>query len=292
MRMSWRMYLMMVLFGAWPHLGCHQLPGDKSVQDLRPLQQTAGETPKKQELTAADITQSWLAKADKLEKDGKTNEAIALCEKMREPGNPQAIPATKRIALLYDRRHDLDRAEQEYRLLLQQNPKDADVLAKLGDVYYRRGKWGAAEKLFSDAVHHRPDHVVAWSGLGMTLAQLGDYDKSFEAFSKVLPRAEAYCEVAFVLKLQGKPHDAVRAYEEALKADPAMPRASTELAKIRQVLLTDPAPMPTPFQMGQRGVVQMEEAPVRMTEETGRQMMQRPVLPALPDWDLPGDGKK
>ena len=69
MHMSWRTYAMILLAGIWPNLGCHQVPGDKSVQDLRPIQQTAGSA-KKQELTAADIAQSGISKVDRLEKDG------------------------------------------------------------------------------------------------------------------------------------------------------------------------------------------------------------------------------
>src|SRR5260370_11152169 len=136
MHMSWRTYALILLVGIWPHLGCHQVPGDKSVQDLRPIQQTADKG-KKQELTAADITQSWIAKAESLEKAGKTGEAIALCEKMREPGNPQALQATKKLALIYDRNHDLYRASQEYQRILEQNPKDADTLCNLGYLNYR-----------------------------------------------------------------------------------------------------------------------------------------------------------
>jgi tetratricopeptide (TPR) repeat protein len=290
MRMSWRTYVLILLFGIWPHFGCHQVPGDKSVQDLRPIQQPDAAA-KKQELTAADIAQSWIAKADKLEKDGKTSDAIVLCEKMREPGNPQALQATRKLALLYDRSHDLDRAEQEYQKVLLQNPKDADALAKLGDLANRRGQWGIAYKHFSNAVYYQPDHASAWSGLGMALAQEGNYDASFEAYSKVLSKSEAYCEVAFVMKLQGKLTDAIRAYETALKLEPAMPRARAELSKVREM---DPESLTTmsPVKMiGQKGAVELVEPLVRVNEGTGRQMMQRPTLPPVPDFDLPPSGK-
>jgi tetratricopeptide (TPR) repeat protein len=287
MHMSWRTYAMILLIGIWPHLGCHQVPGDKSVQDLRPIQQTAGSA-KKQELTAADITQSWIAKADKLEKDGKTSEAIALCEKMREPGNPQALQATKKLALIYDRNHDLDRAEQEYQRILQQNPQDADTLCNLGYLSYRRSHWYIAEKYLRSALAQKPDHAYAWVNLGMTLAQQGGRDaESLEAFAKVLPKAEAYCEVAFILKLQGKLRDAIRAYETALTIEPAMPRANAELAKMRLTDAASTVTLTTPYGPGQKGAVELEEAPVRWYEGTGRLMMQRPTLPPLPDLDLP-----
>ena len=52
MRKSWRTIAMIVAFGVWPQVGCHQVPGDKSVQDLRPIQPIGKD--KKQDLTAAD----------------------------------------------------------------------------------------------------------------------------------------------------------------------------------------------------------------------------------------------
>src|SRR5437667_8526281 len=82
MRKSWRTWAMIVLLGAWPHFGCHQLPGNKSVQEMRPAQPTP-ESAKKLELTTADITQAaWLASVDALEKERKTNDVIAVCERM------------------------------------------------------------------------------------------------------------------------------------------------------------------------------------------------------------------
>ena len=56
MRKSWRIYAMILLFGVWPHLGCHQLPAYKSVPDLRPIQQKPSDAPKMPALTAADLT--------------------------------------------------------------------------------------------------------------------------------------------------------------------------------------------------------------------------------------------
>ena len=53
MRMSWRTFVLILLAAIWPQLGCHQVPADKSVQELRPIQQIG--SAKKQDLTAAEI---------------------------------------------------------------------------------------------------------------------------------------------------------------------------------------------------------------------------------------------
>jgi tetratricopeptide (TPR) repeat protein len=247
MRKSWRTWAVIVLFGVWPHLGCHQLPANKSVQDLQPKKQTVES--KKQELTTAEITlAAWLAGVEALEKERKFDEAIARCEQMRAPGSPFVWQATKKLALIYERQGERDRAEHLYKALLAQNPRDADVLAKVGDLYKARGQWGIAFRHYTDALQHNPDHIIALTGLGMVHAQLGDAAKSFEAFRKVLRSdAEAHCEVAVILKMKGEIREAIRAYELALQKDPAMPRATSELAKLR---LIDGAPSMTPYSPG------------------------------------------
>ncbi len=280
MRMSWRIFVLCLLVGSWPSLGCVQMPGEKSVSKGRTFDPNPDPV-KMQALTATDIAQTWLAQADKLQQDKKLHEAVALCEKMREPGNPQAVLATKKLALLYDRTQDLDRAEDEYKRLLQHNPKDADTLAKIGDMYYRRGMWGAAEKWYGDALAHQANHASARSGLGFALAHQGEYVKSLEEFKKVVSAADAYCEIAFVMKLQGKRQDAVRAYEEALRLEPTMARASTELSRMQTARGTE---IPV-HQVGRPGAAQLEDAPVRISEDTNRWLMQRPVLPPLPEVD-------
>ena len=287
MRGSLRLLLLGLLVGIWPQLGCVQLPTNKSVQDLRPIQPTASIAPK-QETVAANSGQAAFAQAEALERAGKAAEAAALYEKLREPGSPHAWQATKKLAQLYLRYNELDRAEEEFRLLLTHQPKDADTLANLGDISYRRGHWGTATKFLTDALQFQPDHAFARHNLGMTLAQLGRYDESLEIFTKILSKSEAYCEVAFVMQSGGKPEDAMRAYQTALTHEPGNQRARTEMAKMHQ---QDPGLamrlMTTP-KVEKRGIVDLEPAaPALAAQGTSRLMMQRPTLPPLPDIDLP-----
>jgi hypothetical protein len=113
----------------------------------------------------------------------------------------------------------------------------------------------------------------------MALAQNGDYAGSLAEYKKILPsEAEAYCEIAFVMKLQSKPREAMQAYEEALKRDPTLARARLELDKLR---LTDTPPSMSPYRTTGKGVIEYETTPTRANEGTSRQMEQRPALPPL-----------
>lgn len=305
MRMSWRTYVMILLVGIWPGLGCVQTPGNKAVQDLRPMQ-TGPNSAKKPDLSAGDILANFGEK--------KRNEDIAKYEKMREAGGPQAVAATRKLAMLYEAAGDFDRAEDECKRLWQLNPKDADVLAKIGDLYAHRKQWDAAQKWYGDALFTQANHVAARTGLGFALARKGEYEKSFEQFCRVLSsKAEAYCEVAFVMQLDGKHQQAMQTYQQALNLDPTLARARTELTKLQQTITTtrvtnagfapaavgngvpinatrlpDGSIIPVGSsrldvnQQVRSAIVEMETPPALVVEGTSRMRMQSPSLPPLP----------
>jgi tetratricopeptide (TPR) repeat protein len=285
MRLSWRIHASILMLALWTLAGCHQTPGDKSVQDLRPIQQKPGETAK-QQLSATDIVLTGIAKAEAAEKAGKTGDAMALYREMQAPGSNHAALATIRLGILYENSDDLDRAEDEYRRLLQLNPKDAVAFTKLGDLYARRTKWAIAEQLFEQALRIQPNNASARSGLALALAQDSRYDRSFEEYSRILSRAEACCAVAFVMKSQGKYREAAEAYQTALTFDPSLQSARQELAQLRQMRAVDPpSGMLTNHKTGQKGVVELEQAPTHPVEGINRFLMQRPTLPPMTDLD-------
>ena len=213
MRM-WRTFFLIALVGVWPQLGCQQFPTEKSVQDARPIPQTAPVAPK-QETTTVATEQPSMARAQTLEDAQKISDAMAMYEDIRRHDNTQMVPATKKMAFIYLRNNQLDRAELEYQFLLQHSPRDPDPLYALGDIAYRRAHWGIAEKMFRDALAGKPDHTNAIVSLGMTLAQRGSYEESIATFKQVVGPADAYCQVAGVMKLNGKREDAMRAYQAA-----------------------------------------------------------------------------
>jgi tetratricopeptide (TPR) repeat protein len=286
---TWRFIFLFALIGVWPQLGCQQLVTDHSVKDSRPTQQTAGNAPK-QETAAVEARQPTMAQAKELEDAQKISEALVMYETIRRSDNTQMLPATKKIAFIYLRNNQLDRAEQEYQFLLQTNPGDPSTLAALGDISYRRGHFGTAEKLFRDALAKKPDDPNTIASLGMTLAQRQKYEESIETFKQVVGPGDAYCQVAAVMKLNGKREDALRAYQAALAKEPGNMRARAELTLMYQAdpsLATTTVRLTTPFKTEKRGVVEPEPtAPLVASEGTGRLMTQRPTLPPAPDFDL------
>jgi len=296
MRRSWRTYASLLVLGVAPLSGCVQVPANKSVQDLRPVPPGAAPAPK-QELTAADISKSLLQQADLLERTGKTSDAVAAYQKLRTTNGPDAPLATRRLAILYYRTGDMDRAEQEFQLLKLQDPKDAVTLTYLGNINYQRSMWGTAEKYYLDATFHQPKYAEAWTGLGLTWAQKENYSEAIEAFTNVVSKAEAYCCVARVMDQKGKRRDAVVAYQTALQLDPTLTQARTELARIQEAARAEPAAkvtLTTHLKSGAPGTAELVDAPPQSSDGTSRLLTQRPTLPPLPElpadsaWPAPG----
>ena len=91
------------------------------------------------ELPTAKAVQACLAVAQNLERASNDAEAIDQYEKILrlDPGNPKA---TRRLAVLYDRRCDYARADAEYQKLAKARPRDADLFNDWGYSFYQRNK--------------------------------------------------------------------------------------------------------------------------------------------------------
>ena len=102
--------------------------------------------------------------------------------------------------------------------------------------------------------------MYARVNLGMTLAELGHYPASVAELTKVVPEAEAYCNVAFVMTLQGKTARRDRGVWQAGPSSsyPTMVRATQELLKLQRA---DPAANVTLTTPYKKGVVEQEIEP-------------------------------
>jgi Tfp pilus assembly protein PilF len=187
--------------------------------------------PEKLELPAADGARACLATAEMLEKDGKLLEAAALYERARNL-DPANDGLTRRLAVLYDRQGAFVRADVEYDRALALSPGDADLWNDFGYSHYCRGNWDRAEQAYRKALELKPDLKRAWVNLGLTLAQLNRPEESFDAFTKVVPPAQAHCNLGFVLAARGKTADAMHEYRTALELAPDLALARAALVKL------------------------------------------------------------
>ena len=94
------------------------------------------------------------------------------------------------------------------------------------------GNWDRAEQTYRKALELKPDLKRAWVNLGLTLAQLGRPEESFDAFTKAVPPAQAHCNLGFALAARGKTADAIHEYRKALELSPDLTVARAALVKL------------------------------------------------------------
>jgi Tfp pilus assembly protein PilF len=223
---------------AWIFLGAVLISGCYTFNHREPPTSIAtAPTPtsaKNDNLPAAESAKLNLATAETMAQAEKFQEAIELYERARSLDERAGLIATRRLAVIYDRIGNFDKALDEYRRAIQESPKDAELFNNLGYGYYNRGQWEAAEKQLRKAVALDPKLASAWINLGMCLAQQMRYDDSLAAFEKSITKAQARCNLAFIQATQGKTTEARRNYEAALQLEPGLQMARVALQKLGQ----------------------------------------------------------
>lgn len=233
------------------------------------------------ELPSKEAAKVCLRTAQEYEKNGKTEEAIALYEKARGTDPSTAKFASRHLAVLYDRMGDFSKAMDEYETLLKAQPKDSDLLNDLGYSYYSRGEWANAEASLAKAVQCDPNNKRAWVNLGLARGQLGKWDESLQAFGKAVRPAEAHSNLAFVLATQGKSAEAKAEYRQALAIDPNLRVAQMALARMERPK-SDAAAKAEPFDpvAAAAKVPSIVEIEARMKQESASKTVELPVSEA------------
>lgn len=93
-----------------------------------------------------------------------------------------------------------------------------------GERYLEAGEWAAAEAAFRRAIEADASSHVAYSKLGVVLAQQRRLDEAEQAFARAVrlnPRyAPAWSNLGNVYRETGRTQEALDAYQRAIAADP------------------------------------------------------------------------
>jgi tetratricopeptide (TPR) repeat protein len=215
--------------------------GCLSLRNMVPGGLTAVEAtaPEKLELPPKEGAKACVATAEMLEKEGKLFEAAALYERAR--GLDSAYETlTRKLAVLYDCQGAFGQADAEYQRALEQSPANADLWNDYGYSHYIRGNWAQAEAALRKSLAIKQDHKRAWTNLGLVLVQSGRVDESYDAFTKVVPPAQAHCNLGFALAAKGEKGEAIHQYRIALELAPDLQLAQAAIVKLQ----TSPGPKP------------------------------------------------
>jgi len=139
------------------------------------------------------------------------------------PGNPNpAMPSA------VDMKRMADKQVAPLLEQLQKNPKDADLLAKIGRSYMAAQQFQSAQQYYeqSAAVKPKADNL---NELSFVYVKLGDLDKAIATLNRALKLEPKNAKVLFNLgyfewKGKADPQAAIAAWQAFLKADPNSPK--------------------------------------------------------------------
>jgi predicted Zn-dependent protease len=122
----------------------------------------------------------------------------------------------------------VDKAAQPMLEALQRNPKDSDMLAKLGNLYYDSQLYPKAIEYYQQALKITPGNADVRTDMGTAMYYLGDSDKALAEFEKSLSYKPNHPNALFntgIVKWQGKKDSkgAIAAWERLLKTNPDYP---------------------------------------------------------------------
>jgi cytochrome c-type biogenesis protein CcmH/NrfG len=120
---------------------------------------------------------------------------------------------------------------------LKTNPKDADVLAQLGNIYYDTQVLDRAVEYYGKALEIDPKNVNVRTDMGTAYFRLGDSDRAIKEFETALKTDPRHGQTLFnlgIVKWQGKMDvpGAVAVWENLLKTVPDYP----ERDKVQQYI--------------------------------------------------------
>lgn len=174
-----------------------------------------------QALPTDETVRLLVVHGDKLVENGRESLAVAQYEKARAL-RPDYPGLAHKLAVLYDRLAQDQKAAAEYRRALDQQPHDPSLLNDFGYFHYQRGRYAEAEKYFRQALEICERGGKHWSlpwkavpepaqenlrdrvcvNLGLALAQQQRYQEALATFAKVLTPAQAHYNLAVVMLQQ------------------------------------------------------------------------------------------
>ena len=123
----------------------------------------------------------------------------------------------------------LEEAEQHYRQLLRDNPRNVDALRMLAMVAAKLRRYEDAERLLKRALGIAPDFLTAQMDLGRILKEQDRYAEAIDCFKQAIAlnpdNPQAHFLLASVCSPAALNHEAVQEYRRTLELSPKHPGA-------------------------------------------------------------------
>jgi tetratricopeptide (TPR) repeat protein len=149
---------------------------------------------------APDTTHAIVIEAKLLEDMGRQDEALARLQQMVEQN-----PYNRRLRLQYARlltRPDMNKAREQFAILVEQSPGDADMLLSLALVTKETGALDDAESYFQQLLTLGQRQQEANFYLGQIAEQRGDIDAALRYYEQIPPSPEFFSALGRIVQLQ------------------------------------------------------------------------------------------
>ncbi len=134
---------------------------------------------------------------------------------------------------------EVNQAREHLEKALQANPKHADALSLLGNIYFDEGKTDQAKQYMEKAIEANPKLPEAYYRLALMAHKGGKVDealKYYQKFVELSPNdAGAHLNLAILMAGQDRMEEAFKYAEKATKLEPKNAEAWTELGKIQML---------------------------------------------------------
>lgn len=177
------------------------------------------------------------------------------------------------LALTYDMKGDLDKAEYHLKKAIKLKPDYSNAYNYLGFVYFRQGRVNEAIEAYNkaldnllylnpqdahlnlgvaylslkqyqkakvhleEAIRLAPDFAAAYHSLGKVYEGLRQYDKAITSYEKAVEYnpnyTEAYLSLGKLLYRSGERQKAIKAFDKVIRLDPGSDRAEEALRYLR-----------------------------------------------------------
>ncbi|MCC7167776.1 MAG: tetratricopeptide repeat protein [Rhodospirillales bacterium] len=165
---------------------------------------------------------------------GRLEEAIARFETaaLQAPTNANAH---YNLGLAYRDRKALDQALPHLARALELVPQHLGALMTLGSIHAEKKRFTKAEEYFRLAIVQRGDYAEAYLNLGNALNEQERFSEALAAYDRALalkPMAKAHLGAGIALVMTRTPHEAAKAFEQALVLDASLVDAHVQLANV------------------------------------------------------------
>ena len=145
---------------------------------------------------------------------------------------PNNVEAARRLAKVYAKIGDFDRAFDTYKKAVAKHPKDAELWYDLGKCHNRRKDFTQSVAAFNEALKLDPENRLYLMELGFTLAYRGQVDQGLAVLIRAQGAALAHYSIARVLIQRDETAQAQQHLQIALRENGNLAEAREWLAQL------------------------------------------------------------